>query len=304
MPLPFHEFSSPTSKGYNGLDIFSPEMDYSLQTPVDLAIYLTRVNQLLAAKGKPAVTATQLTGQDNQLKAFIDLCHIFGIAVIADVVYNHAGGGWSWGDGSIWYYDFQVQDGDKNALFFSTTQESGGLVFDYSKPEVCNYLINNAKSMYDEFHIDGFRYDQVTIIAVNGGWGFAQSLTSTLRFMKPQAVQIAEYWDYEVGSRWKGIADPPYGMGFDLGYGDAIRKAVRNALYAAAIGAGAFVNFDDIKAAIYVTYSDTARWKVFQSIENHDLEDDGQRGTTSSRASRRFPAKRNPVSPCLARGLK
>ena len=127
MPLPFHEFSSPTSRGYNGLDIFSPEMDYSLHTAADLAVYLPRVNQLLATKGAPVVTPAQLTGQDNQLKAFIDLCHLYGIAVIADVVYNHAGGGWSWGDGSIWYYDFQMHLDNVNSLFFTQVGVAGGL---------------------------------------------------------------------------------------------------------------------------------------------------------------------------------
>ena len=28
----------------------------------------------------------------NQLKAVVDLCHLHGIAVVFDVVYNHAGG--------------------------------------------------------------------------------------------------------------------------------------------------------------------------------------------------------------------
>lgn len=67
-------------------------------------------------------------------------------------------------------------------------------------------------------------------------------------------------------------------MGFDLGYGDAVRKAVRNALYSAAAGAGAYVNLDELKDALYMTYSDQALWKVFQSIENHDLEDNDHTG--------------------------
>ena len=55
------------------------------------------------------------------------------------------------------------------------------------------FLIDNAKSLR-EFHVDGLRYDQVTVIDEHGGWSFCQDLTNTLRYDKPPAVQIAEYW--------------------------------------------------------------------------------------------------------------
>lgn len=92
MPLPFQEFQGENSLGYNGTDLFSPEMDYTVRV-ADLAPYLDRVNRLLEAKRQGSLTVAQLTGQANQFKAFIDLCHLYGIAVITDVVYNHAGGG-------------------------------------------------------------------------------------------------------------------------------------------------------------------------------------------------------------------
>ena len=116
MPLPFHEFATDTSRGYNGIDIFSPEMTLSVQVG-DLASYLPRVNRLINAKGQPGVTITQITGQHNQFKAFVDLCHLYGIAVIADVVYNHAGGGMFYLGQSIYYYDLQA-DGDETRSLF------------------------------------------------------------------------------------------------------------------------------------------------------------------------------------------
>ena len=97
--------------GYNGTDLFSPEMDYAVQA-ADLSPYVARVNRLLAAKGFGPLTVAQLTGQVNQFKAFIDLCHLHGIAVIADVVYNHAGGGFD--EQSIWFFDFQPRMTNKN----------------------------------------------------------------------------------------------------------------------------------------------------------------------------------------------
>jgi 1,4-alpha-glucan branching enzyme len=76
MPLPFQEYQTENSLGYNGTDLFSPEMDYAVRQ-ADLPSYLARVNRLLKAKARPEMTTAQLTGQANQLKTFIDLCHLY-----------------------------------------------------------------------------------------------------------------------------------------------------------------------------------------------------------------------------------
>jgi 1,4-alpha-glucan branching enzyme len=267
MPLPFQEFQGENSLGYNGTDLFSPEMDYAVQV-ADLPPYVACVNRLLAAKGFGPLTAAQLTGQVNQFKAFIDLCHLYGIAVITDVVYNHAGGGFD--DQSIYFFDFQRRTTNINSLYFTNKDHAGGLVFAFQRHEVRQFLIDNGKSLLQEYHVDGLRYDQVTVIDENGGWFFAQDLTSTLRFIKPEAVQIAEYWGAE---RWKGVATPPYGMGFDIGYSDALRDSLRDVISQTTGGRNAQVNLDRLRDALYLTYRDSARWTVFQCIENHDLLD-------------------------------
>ncbi len=265
MPLPFQEYQGENSLGYNGTDLFSPEMDYSVP-PEDLALYLGRVNRLLAAKGCVPLTAAQLTGQTNQFKAFIDLCHLYGIAVITDVVYNHAGGGFD--DQSLKFYDRQPYTTDNNSLYFTDQDHAGGRVFAFWKREVRQFLIDNGKFLLEEYHVDGLRYDQVTVIAESGGWSFAQDLASTLRFVKPSAVQIAEYWGAE---RWKGVAAPPDGMGFDIGYSDALRDNLRAVIGESTGGRDAYVNFDPLRDALYVTHKNPGRWTVLQCIENHDL---------------------------------
>ena len=45
----------------------------------------------------------------NQLKAFVDVCHVYGIAVLADVVYNHAGGDLD--EQSLDYFDLPADPG-------------------------------------------------------------------------------------------------------------------------------------------------------------------------------------------------
>jgi 1,4-alpha-glucan branching enzyme len=162
MPLPFQEYQGENSLGYNGTDLFSPEMDYAVPA-LDLGPYVARVNRLLAAKGFNPLTAARLTGQINQFKAFIDICHLYGIAVIADVVYNHAGGGFD--DQSIKFFDRQPSTTDNNSLYFTDQDHAGGRVFAFWKQEVRQFLIDNGKSLLEEYHVDGLRYDQVTVIA-------------------------------------------------------------------------------------------------------------------------------------------
>ena len=267
MPLPFQEFQTASSLGYNGTDLFSPEMDYSVRA-VDLGPYCEVVNRLLAAKGAPPLSVAQLSGQVNQLKTFVDLCHLYGIAVIADVVFNHAGGGFD--DQSLYFFDREAPGDNANSLYFTREGHAGGLVFDYRKPEVRQFLLDNARALLAEYHLDGLRYDQVTVIDENGGWFFCQELSDTVRSIKPEAVQIAEYWG---GEAWRGVAAPPSGMGFDVGYSDVLRQHVRRVIEQAAHGADAPLDLDGLRDALYFTHQLPGRWTTFQCIENHDLLD-------------------------------
>jgi 1,4-alpha-glucan branching enzyme len=267
MPLPFGEFQGENSRGYNGTDIFSPEMDYAVAGP-DLDPYLTKVNGLLAEKNCPPLTRGQLTGQINQLKAFIDLCHLHGIAVITDGVFNHAGGGFD--DQSIHFFDRPASSDNNDSIYFLRDGHAGGLVFAFWKQEVRQFLIDNGAMWFTEYHIDGLRYDQVTVMDEHGGWFFCQDMTGTLRFVKPSAVQIAEYWGNE---RWRGVVSPPPGMGFDTGYNDGLRDRLRGVIAQAAGGSNATVNLDALRDSIYPPWGFPDAWRAFQCIENHDLLD-------------------------------
>jgi 1,4-alpha-glucan branching enzyme len=272
MPLPFVEFQGENSLGYNGTDLFSPEMDYAVDS-ADLEPYLRRVNQLLAEKNFPPLSAAQLTGQVNQLKALIELSHLYGLAVIADVVYNHAGGNFD--DQSIHFFDRPASSDNKDSIYFLRDGHAGGLIFAFGKPEVRQFLIDNAKMLLGEYHVDGFRYDQVTVIDEHGGWFFCQDLTGTLRFIKPGAIQIAEYWGNE---RWRGVVNPPDGMGFDAGYNDELRDRIRGVIEQSAGGSSSRINLEGLREALAPPNGFLAAWKAFQCIENHDLIDASHTG--------------------------
>lgn len=271
MPLPFQEYQTPNSLGYNGTDLFSPEMDYAVPL-AELPAYLTRVNRLLQAKGQAPLSLADLSGQVNQLKAFIDLCHLYGIAVIADVVYNHAGGfGAQDTDQSLYFFDRQAgPDNNHSQYFYGGEGHAGGLVFAFNQAQVRAFLIDNARALLEEYHLDGLRYDQVTVIDERGGWFFAQDLTSTVRFAKPSAVQIAEYWGAEPA---KGVVPRPSGMGFDVGYSDYFRKTVRALIEQASHGQNAHLPLDAVRDALSMTFREPGRWTLLQHLENHDLLD-------------------------------
>ncbi len=263
--LPIQEFPTARSLGYNGTDYFSPEMDYTVApTDPDFPRYFEKANELLARRGLPRFGPNDLDDQTKQLMAVIDLLHVYGIAVILDVVYNHAGGGFD--DASLFFLDRQPTGDNNRSLYFTNQGWAGGLVFAYWRQEVCRFLIDNASLLFTEYHVDGFRFDEVTVIDRFGGWPFLQDLTDTLRDQKPAAMLIAEYW-----------ADQSYvlrprsqlGAGFDGVVASGLRGAVRNAIAEAGRGRNARVELEGVRDALYPAFG--AAWRQVQHLENHDI---------------------------------
>ena len=149
--LPIQEFQTIFSLGYNGTDYFSPETDFAVPD-ADLAPYLANINSLLDRLRLKHYQLADLRGEMNQLKALVDLCHAHGFAVLLDGVYTHAGG--SFDDESMYFFDVQPQaGGNRNSLYFTDVGHAGGLVFDYAKSEVRDFLIQNAKFYLDEHQL-------------------------------------------------------------------------------------------------------------------------------------------------------
>ena len=278
-PLPIVEFETEHSLGYNGSDYFSPESRYAVD-PKDLDRYLNRVNQLLSARGLAPLAKAQLVGEADQLRAFIDVCHVYGLAVLLDVVYNHAGG---WGDGpnaddrGLFFLDRELSGNNNNSLYFTDQGWAGGLVFAFWKGEVRQFLIDNAHFFFEEYHVDGFRYDEVTVIDRFSGWRFCQDLTNTLHFIKPNGIHISEYWGNDRSAVVRPTASG--GAGFDATWQDGLREAVRGAIAAAAGGQGASVSLQRIRDNLGSPAGFPAIWKSVQHVENHDVvyRDRGQR---------------------------
>jgi 1,4-alpha-glucan branching enzyme len=198
----------------------------------------------------------------------IDMCHVYGIAVLFDVVYNHAGG--DFGDKSIYFFDRKPYGNQNDSLYFTDRGWAGGLVFNYGNDQVKQFLIDNAQSWIKEYHCDGFRYDEVSVIKNEGGadgWVFCKNVTDTCHYLQPEAIHIAECWPVQ-----QAIVSPTSGngAGFDATQNDGLRDAIRCAIGQACHGADAVVDVERIGREIASPILND-KWRAVQCSENHDL---------------------------------
>jgi maltooligosyltrehalose trehalohydrolase len=93
---------------------------------------------------------TRLYGEPDDLKAFVDAAHAFGIGVILDVVYNHLGP-----DGN--YLGAFTPD-----YFTDKYKTDWGAAINFDGPNsgpVRDFFVGNATYWIEEFHFDGLRLD-------------------------------------------------------------------------------------------------------------------------------------------------
>lgn len=264
--LPIQEYSGDFGLGYSGLDYFSPEMTYQIDDDTEIARHLATINNMLTEQGLAPLTLEQLRPGPNQLKCLVDLCHLHGLAVIFDVVYNHAGGGFGFRD--LYYYDQQPRGDDNRSLYFIDRGWAGGKVFAYWRAPVRHFLIDNARFFLREYRIDGLRYDEVTVIHDHGGDDFCRELTTAVRATDDNAIQIAEYWAWD---RAFPVTSVPLGLGFDAGLSDRIRVSLRTVLAQAARGGDTHVNIDLIRDTLGRPPAFPDAWRAVQHLENHDV---------------------------------
>ena len=276
-PLPVTEAEEAVGLGYDGSDYFSPDFPYVTTDPNQIARHLGTINELLNAKGLASIQIRDISSGPNQLRALVDLCHVYGIGVVFDVVYNHAGGFFR-DDLSIYFWDRFTNGDNNNSLYFTNMGLAGGLSFALWNNDVRQFLIDNASFLVQSFHIDGFRYDEISeLLAMNlaSGWSFCTDLTSTLRFIKPRLIQNAEFWPSEVRNFPKTTADMVTsvqngGAGFDVLQHDALRIAIRQAVSASSAGQGASVSMTAIAQALAPPFLPQA-WQAVTCVENHDI---------------------------------
>lgn len=142
-------------------------------------------------------------GGPDDFKLFVKAAHEQGIAVILDVVYNHLGPG----DLDLWQFDGWSEN-EKGGIYFYNNQCSqtpwGETRPDYGRGEVRQYLRDNALMWFEEYHVDGLRWDMIIYIAsIDGneenqanaipeGWSLMQWINGEIQQLFPGKISIGE----------------------------------------------------------------------------------------------------------------
>jgi 1,4-alpha-glucan branching enzyme len=269
--LPVHEFASPISRGYDGVDLFSPEMDYAESDQAELQRYLGTANHLMRERGARELTLAEMQPHSNQLKILIDICHLHGLAVLFDVVYNHAGGAVKGQTGGLWFFDEAQRGNDNDSLYFMDKEHAGGPVFAFWNEDVQGFLVNNARFFLKEYQVDGLRYDQVTVIDEHGGWFLAQTLAERAREVDSRRPHISELWH---PARFKSVIPRPDGLHFDANWHDNLREVIRAVIGEAAGGRDRQVPLAALASALQThPFRFPFRWQVVEYLESHDVVD-------------------------------
>ena len=137
--MPVADFPGRFGWGYDGVDLFAP---------------------------------TQLYGEPDDLKAFIDRAHALGIAVILDVVYNHLGP------------DGNFLSSFSPAYFTDRHHTDWGAAINFDGPDnlpVREFFVENAAYWIGEYHFDGLRLDATQSIFDDGPRHVIAELTAAAR---------------------------------------------------------------------------------------------------------------------------
>ena len=202
--LPPAEFPGGFSWGYNPSSIFTVETDY---------------------------------GGPDALKQLIQAAHEHGLAVICDVVYNHFGNG----DAALWRFDGWHQ-GEKGGIYYYSDWRDftpwGHTRPDYGRPEVRQFLRDNALLWLEQYRFDGLRWDATNYVRnvyggadsgadLTDGWNLMRWVNDDVNRRQPWKLCIAE--DMQ-NNEWITKPTGDGGAGFDTQWDAGFIHPVRSAL--------------------------------------------------------------------------
>jgi 1,4-alpha-glucan branching enzyme len=165
--MPVNEFPGDHSWGYNPSDQFAVESAY---------------------------------GGPDALKEFVKACHERAIAVHLDIVHNHYGPG----DLHLWQFDGYGGGDNKGGIYFYEDDERGltpwGPRPNFGSREVGEFVMDQVRMWFDEYRIDGLRWDStINIRAIEDGAvanaegeEMLDRIARTIRREYPGKISIAE----------------------------------------------------------------------------------------------------------------
>jgi 1,4-alpha-glucan branching enzyme len=219
-------------------------------------------------------------GGPAEFARFVRAAHKQGIAVIFDVVYNHLGpqrldlwqfDGWSLpGKGGIYFYE------DRR----SWTPWGDGSRPDYGRPEVRQYLHDNALMWLERRGVDGLRWDATEYIRniygrdddpaddIPDGWSLMREINVDIDARQPAKISIAE----DMQNNEAITSDTSMGgAGFDAQWGENFVQPIRDAIITPDDAAR---DMYAVRDAIQTHYNGDAFQRVVYT-ESHDADANG-----------------------------
>ncbi|MEH6709943.1 MAG: alpha-amylase family glycosyl hydrolase [Paraglaciecola polaris] len=141
-------------------------------------------------------------GGPNGLKDLVREAHARNIGVILDVVYNHFGPS----DLHLWQFDGWSEN-EKGGIYFYNDWRSdtpwGDTRPDYGRPQVRQYIFDNAMMWLEEFKLDGLRMDMIPYMrSVSGtedpkdcikeAYGLLRWINAEIKNRYPHKLVVAE----------------------------------------------------------------------------------------------------------------
>ena len=181
---------------------------------------------------------SQAYGGRDALVALIRAAHRAGIAVLVDVVYNHFGPQ----DLDLWRFD-GWHENDLGGIYFYNDWRAatpwGHTRPDYGRPEVRQFLLDNAAMWLEELGADGLRWDATSYIRTAGGfdgdgsagiadgWSLMRHINDDLNARFPGRVFIAEDMQHNASIT---LPTEHGGAGFQAQWDAAFVHAIRHAV--------------------------------------------------------------------------
>ena len=137
-------------------------------------------------------------GTPDDMKTFVNEAHKRGIAVLVDLVFNHA-------DGSSPYEQMYGTDYANSPFMHAESNAWGFPDFDHGKTGTQKLTSRTVRHWIREYHVDGYRYDHTPGIGWRGTAEFGVSYFSNEAYVENSGTyQIAEHFADDI---WDLIAD-------------------------------------------------------------------------------------------------
>jgi len=147
-------------------------------------------------------------GPANDFKKLVDICHQNGIAVVMDIVLNHAFGTSPY---VMLYWDAANNRPSVDSPFYNTIAKHDynvGFDMNHESPDTRTYVSRVLKYWLTEYHVDGYRFDlskgftQNNTLGNTGAWGnydasrigILSAYHDTIVATNPKAVLILEHF--------------------------------------------------------------------------------------------------------------